>query len=50
MTNSDLIRDYLATLSDLTSPAEKLAAFLHPEAEQTEYPNRLVPRPQWCRP
>ena len=37
------VRDYLRVLSDLNSPQEALAAFLHPEVEQIEYPNRLVP-------
>jgi hypothetical protein len=43
MSNADRIRAYLAVLSDLTSPTETLAAFLHPEVEQIEFPNRLVP-------
>ena len=37
------VRDYLNVLSDLSAPPEALAAFLHPEVEQIEFPNRLVP-------
>lgn len=42
MSHAQTVRDYLAALGQLAT-GNDLARFFHPEVEQTEYPNRLVP-------
>jgi ketosteroid isomerase-like protein len=41
-TNLDLARRYLQAIEQ-GATGERLAAFLHPDVSQREYPNRLVP-------
>lgn len=43
MSKVKLVRDYLALLGDPGTTPEALSVLLHPEIEQTEFPNRLVP-------
>ena len=40
--HSETVRSYLSALSAM-APPDQLAAFFHPDLQQTEFPNRLVP-------